>query len=52
MTDSVLSLGDDLKKMEESYNHAQHQWMDNMINACQVGCHSVEARRCWVVLII
>ena len=30
--------------MEESYNHAQCQWMDNMINACQVGCHSVEAR--------
>ena len=25
-----------MKKMEESYNHAQRQWVDNMINACQV----------------
>ena len=29
-------VGDDLKKLEDSYNHAQTQWIDNMINACQV----------------
>ena len=33
----VCFLGDDIKKLEESYNQAQRQWMDDMINACQVG---------------
>lgn len=28
-------IGDDIKKMEETYNQAQHQWTDNMINACR-----------------
>ena len=27
--------GDDLKKLEEGYNAAQRQWIDDMINACQ-----------------
>ena len=31
-----MYVGDDLKKLEDSYNHAQTQWIDNMINACQV----------------
>ena len=34
---SVLpNQGDDLKKLEEGYNAAQRQWIDDMINACQV----------------
>ena len=28
--------GEDIRKMEENYNQAQQQWVDNMVNACQV----------------
>ncbi len=29
--------GDEMKKLEESYNQSQRQWIDDMINACRVG---------------
>lgn len=32
----VCRVGDEIKKLEENYNQAQRQWIDNMINACQV----------------
>ena len=39
---NLYCVGDDIKKLEESYNQVQRQWMDNMINACQV-CVELEA---------
>ncbi len=31
-----LYTGEDLRKLEENYNKAQQQWVDDMINACHV----------------
>ena len=39
-----VCVGDDIKKLEESYNQAQRQWMDDMINACQVSLSSGKFR--------
>ena len=30
------SAGEEIKKLQETYNKTQQNWMDNMINACQV----------------
>jgi hypothetical protein len=30
-----IATGEDIKKMEDAYNQAQHHWVDNMINACR-----------------
>ena len=40
----LVCAGDDIRKMEETYNQAQRQWMDDMINACQVS-HSNRVHR-------
>lgn len=31
-----VCLGEDMKKLEMTYNQAQRVWMDNMIAACRV----------------
>lgn len=31
----ISTAGDDIKKLEDTYNQAQRHWIDNMINACR-----------------
>ena len=33
---NILLIGDDMKKLEATYNQAQRIWVDNMIAACRV----------------